>query len=366
MTAPLNILLATSDSDTAQALGAALAQTGWSVETAGEATAALVSARKSRPAVVVLDAGLAGGGALITLKRLRATVDTTAVPVLVFGSDARTSASQFLAAGAQEFLAGTAAEPLVTALQQRFGAAAAPGAVVMEAPAEALGNPMRLAALRASGLLDSPPEAAFDRLTKLAARLLDAPTALLSLIDKDRQFFKSQIGLPDPWASARQTPLTHSFCQWVVCGREPVTINDARNHPVLRNNLAIRDLGVIAYTGVPIQSLQGETLGSLCAIDARARSWSAHDEATMGDLAKMAESCVAHSTLVKQPPQNAADFDHYVEAAGSAIAGALGILRRDGASLGEPDRELLYAMIEEYGSHLVQTNRLIQVNQHLR
>jgi CheY-like chemotaxis protein len=363
MTTSLHVLLATSETETAQALGGVLAQQGWSAETATDATAALVGARKVRPDAVLLDAGLAGGGALITLKRLRAGVDTAAVPVLVFGSDARTSAAQFLAAGAQEFIAGVAIDAIVAAARKHLGAPSAP---VLEAPAENIGNPLRLAALRASGLLDSPPDVAFDRLTRLAADLLGAPTALLSLIDKDRQFFKSQVGLADPWAGARQTPLTHSFCQWVVCGKEPVTVNDARQHPVLRNNLAIRDLGVIAYTGVPIRSLQGEALGSLCAIDAKPRSWSAHDEAVMHDLAKMAESCIAHATLVRNPPQGAEGFDHYVEAAGAAIAGALGILRRDDAALAAADRELLYAMIEEYGNHLVQLNRLIQVHQHLR
>ena len=83
-------------------------------------------------------------------------------------------------------------------------------------PRNALDSPGRLAALQASGLLDSPPEAAFDRLTHLAVLLLNAPVALVSLVDDRRQFFKSQVGLAEPWASARETPLTHSFCQYVV------------------------------------------------------------------------------------------------------------------------------------------------------
>ena len=92
-------------------------------------------------------------------------------------------------------------------------------------------NPDRLDALRALGLLDTPAEEAFDRLARLAARLLHTPVALVSLVDENRQFFKSCFGLPEPWASWRETPLSHSFCQHVVTSNEPLVISDARIHP---------------------------------------------------------------------------------------------------------------------------------------
>ncbi len=82
--------------------------------------------------------------------------------------------------------------------------------------ATAVRDPARLAALRDARLLDTGPEESFDRLTRLAVELLDAPVSLVSLVDEDRQYFKSAVGLQDPWASARQTPLTHSICQQVV------------------------------------------------------------------------------------------------------------------------------------------------------
>src|SRR4051794_28228610 len=85
-------------------------------------------------------------------------------------------------------------------------------------------DPGRLAALRATGLLDSPPEDACDRLTKPAARALTAPVALISLVDEDRQFFKSSVGLDEPWRSARQTPLSHSFCRHTLHSREPLVV----------------------------------------------------------------------------------------------------------------------------------------------
>ena len=78
----------------------------------------------------------------------------------------------------------------------------------------------RLSVLQSTGLLDSDAEAPFDRLTRLSSRLLGAPVALISLVDDHRQFFKSAEGLAEPWASRRQTPLSHSFCQHVVRSAE--------------------------------------------------------------------------------------------------------------------------------------------------
>src|SRR5215212_1356552 len=114
------------------------------------------------------------------------------------------------------------------------------------APPGALDDPRRLDALRRTALLDTPAEEAFDRLTRLATRILRVPVSLVSLIDRDRQFFKSCVGLPEPWASARQTPMSHSFCQHAVVTARPLVIEDAREHPLVRENLAIPDLGVIA------------------------------------------------------------------------------------------------------------------------
>src|SRR2546426_12179819 len=80
----------------------------------------------------------------------------------------------------------------------------------------------RLEALRRTMLLDSPPEEAFDRLTRLATAVLRVPVALVSLVDGNRQFFKSQCGLIEPLASPRQTPLPTSFCKHAGGSGEPV------------------------------------------------------------------------------------------------------------------------------------------------
>lgn len=160
----------------------------------------------------------------------------------------------------------------------------------MEDTTGPLNDPARLDALRRSGVLDTPPEAAFDRLTRLAAKALHVPVALVSLVDSDRQFFKSCIGLPEPWASERGTPLSHSFCQHAVAARQPLIVDDARDHPALRDNLAIRDLDVIAYAGIPLIASDGEALGSLCVIDNKPRRWTTEETSL---LAEIAEAVVA-------------------------------------------------------------------------
>lgn len=158
---------------------------------------------------------------------------------------------------------------------------------VREVPelAEALAEPGRLAALRDSALLDSPAEASFDRLARLAARVVGAPVALVTAVDRDRQFFKSCLGLPEPWASSRETPLSHSFCQHVIAARAPVVITDARKDSRLIDNLAIRDLGVIAYLGVPLITADGQAIGTLCVIDHEPRIWSSDEISLVTDIA---------------------------------------------------------------------------------
>jgi GAF domain-containing protein len=154
----------------------------------------------------------------------------------------------------------------------------------------------RLDALQRTGLLDSPPEEAFDRLTQTAARLLDAPVAFIALIDEDRQFFKSSVGLGEPWSTRRQTPLSHSFCQYALESPEPLLIEDARTHPLVRENLAIRDLDVVAYAGVPLITRTGHTLGALCVIDHHARDWTAEQIETLSVVAAAVVAAIEQTT----------------------------------------------------------------------
>ena len=121
--------------------------------------------------------------------------------------------------------------------------------------AASLRDPRRLAVLRDTGMLDGLPEPSpeFDRLTRLATRILGVPVSLVTLVDEDRQVFAGQCGLPEPRASTRETPLSHSFCQHTVVTGEPLVVEDARLHPLVRDNPAIADFGIVAYAGIPLR-----------------------------------------------------------------------------------------------------------------
>jgi len=150
---------------------------------------------------------------------------------------------------------------------------------------EIVRNLNRLAELRRTELLDTPPEEPFDRLTRLATRLCKTPVGLVSLVDHDRQFFKSAIGLREPWASKRETPLSHSFCKHAVAHpTEPLVVRDARKDATFRDNPAVYEIGIVAYAGVPLM-LSGQALGTLCVMDSEPRAWSYDEVETLKDLA---------------------------------------------------------------------------------
>jgi GAF domain/Ribbon-helix-helix protein, copG family len=148
-----------------------------------------------------------------------------------------------------------------------------------------LESPVRLQAVEKTGLLGVKEDPILHRLTRLAARALDAPVSLLSLVAADRQFFASSWGLPEPWASDRGTGLLHSFCQHVVVSNQPLLVGDARKHPLVHRSLAIEDLDVIAYAGVPLNDDEDNTLGSFCVIDHEPRQWKSEEVEILHDFA---------------------------------------------------------------------------------
>lgn len=339
------ILVAESDAKASMALAKHLKQQGFDVVAANEAIGVMRAAREMRPDVVIMNSQLAGGGGVVALRRIRSNVFTTNIPVIVVLGKSGPREKEMLAAGAQECLANPVDPKQLGAAVDRHRLQSLD---FTEAPKAVLQDRPRLEDLEATNLLDTPAEASFDRVTRLATRLLAAPTALMSLVDRDRQFFKSQVGLRNPYAKDRQTRLSHSFCQWVVSGKEQLVVPDANLHPVLKSNLAIRDMGVVAYAGVPISGRTGEAIGSFCAIDSRAREWSGEELATLRDLASIAEAyaVLAHAKRATGAARQS-QRDLTMRAAGTAILGAASILRRDGARVGEPERAELLVVVEE-------------------
>lgn len=151
----------------------------------------------------------------------------------------------------------------------------------------------RLATLRALGLLDTPAEERFDRITRLAQRLFDVPVALVSLIDEDRQWFKSRLGL-----DVAQTPREVSFCNHTILGDGVMQVPDATVDPRFTDNpLVLGDPRIRFYAGCPIAAPDGSKLGTLCVIDSEPRVLSDADELMLTDLAEMVEREIAVTQL---------------------------------------------------------------------
>jgi formate hydrogenlyase transcriptional activator len=207
----------------------------------------------------------------------------------------------------------------------------------------------RLAALRRTLLMDSPPEQAFDRLTRLAATFLHVPVALVSLVDGERQFFKSAVGLAEPWASLRQTPLTHSFCKHAVASGEPLIISDAREDPIVKDNGAVSELGVIAYAGIPLTTPEGHTLGSFCVWDARPREWKEEEIDVLRGLAASAMTEIGTRRLAEELSCLSTDLQRLVDARTSQLSRAEErwrvLLRVNNAVVTYLDRDTLFAAI---------------------
>lgn len=198
----------------------------------------------------------------------------------------------------------------------------------------------RLAALQRTALLDTPSEPFFDRITRLAARLLKTNTALLSLVDGDRQFFKSECGLPAPYSETRETPLSHSFCKHVISSNDTLVIEDARRDPVVERNLAVTELGVVAYLGEPVRSSDGEVIGTLCVIATERREWSTDDVASIGDLARLAEHEIhirEHARLsgviAEENALLAQEYHHRVKNALAVSAALVNLSAREATSI---------------------------------
>ncbi len=337
------ILLLESDAAAMFPLASGLRRNGWAVVTAMDAAQAMQIGRQHKPDVVVVNAHLAGGGGIVALQRLRSSAWTADIPAICIAEANSRERDEFAAAGATEMIDPPGdAQAINAALARSLGRTE----VLHLVPQAVLGSPARAAALTDSALLDSAVEQAYDDLTRLAATLLNAPLALVSVVDSERQFFKSQFGLGEPLRSARQTPLSHSFCQWVVGGNEELIVQDARAHPVLATNLAVRELGVTSYAGIPFRS-DSEALGSFCAVDVVPREWTDDELATLRDLSLILESYVEERKKTATPQLR-------TSATGSAVIGATRILLRESPRCGPVEKTALARIAEDQSHRLVR------------
>ncbi len=155
----------------------------------------------------------------------------------------------------------------------------------MLAPRKPDDEAARLKNLHSLKLLDTAPEERFDRLTRLARRLFDVPIALVSLVDANRQWFKSSAGL-----DASETPREISFCGHAILQDQILEICDAEQDERFHDNPLVTDKpGIRFYAGHPLGLEDGSKLGTLCLLDTRPRKLNDEERELLRDLARMAE-----------------------------------------------------------------------------
>lgn len=175
----------------------------------------------------------------------------------------------------------------------------------------------RLNSLKALDILDTSREERFDRLTRLARRIFGVPIALVSLVDEDRQWFKSAIGI-----RTRETLRNISFCGHAILGDEVFIVEDATlDERFYDNPLVLGEPHVRFYAGCPLRFLDGSRLGTLCLIDTKPRTLDEGDRATLRDLAELVERELAAVQLATMDElTQLANRRGFISAAGHSLS----------------------------------------------
>lgn len=159
----------------------------------------------------------------------------------------------------------------------------------MKIPAIPFNEAERLAALKSLKILDTEPEERFDCITRIAQRAFRIPIALVSLIDAERQWFKSRQGL-----CACETSRDISFCGHAILDGVPLIVSNALDDPrFLDNPLVVGAPHIRFYAGVPLTVLNHYRVGTLCLIDRAPRTFSTNDKLLLGDLAQLVQQELA-------------------------------------------------------------------------
>ncbi len=156
----------------------------------------------------------------------------------------------------------------------------------MQVPKKPANELRRLAAIAQYKLLDTLPEDDYDNITKLVSNICDVPISLITILDKDRNFFKSRYGY-----TATEAPRDLSFCaHGILDEKEIVIVNDARLDPRFADNPFVKDYQLIFYAGVRLMSANGYAFGSLCVFDHKPRELNAHQIDSLIILGKQVEN----------------------------------------------------------------------------
>lgn len=159
-------------------------------------------------------------------------------------------------------------------------------------------DPARLAAIERTGLLGEEADATLDSFARLAAAVLGAPAAFVTLVGADRQATPGAVQLDAPGDSMREIAMAGSICQFMVVTGEPLVIGDTRTDPLVQKMTGVVDGTVAAYIGVPLRTSSGHVLGSVCVHDRRPRDWTSEQLVLLRDLAGLVRNDIERRLTV--------------------------------------------------------------------
>lgn len=279
-----SVLLGVRDPKVAAILGDAMRAEGLRASVVVDAAAAKEALTRDHPSVAILEHTLPQIDGMEICRTLRADDAQKDLPIIVV-------------AGREDAAAGTAAgvtDWLITPFSGSYARTKMRAWVMREtcrwsvAPLPA-DEDERLEAVKRLGLLDTPPEPRFDRISRVAASLFDVPIAAIALMDRDREFFKSSVG-----ATLRETSREASFCAHAIFSGVPLVVPDALEDDRFADNpLVIGEPRIRFYAGVPL-SFESRCVGTLSLVDTRPRAFSESQLLLLDDMRRLAETELAN------------------------------------------------------------------------
>ncbi len=279
-----SVLVAVEDPELRERLGEAIRGDRLTLVTAADAAEVLAAVRAGPPSVLLLGRRLRGKDSLEICRALREGAETNAkdLPIVLVAADEREAERS---AGAEAGVTDWLVAPFSALYARtRIRAWALRQACRWIRPVLPPDESARLSVLRQLGILDTPAEERFDRITRLAQRLFDVPIALVSLVDTDRQWFKSRQGV-----DIEETTRDLSFCAHAIHDDRVFVVADAlqdprfADHPMVTAGARVR-----FYAGRPVR-VDGRRVGTLCVVDHRPRQLRDDDARALDDLAALVE-----------------------------------------------------------------------------
>ena len=273
-----SVILNVANSGVAAALAEAVRAEGARVNFFSDLDAARTLIARDRPSLAMIEHDTARGDGIALCHEIRKT-EADRLPVVIVAE--REEAAAGAAAGVTDWLIMPFTSSYARTKIRAWILRAACRWMRAPIPQD---EDRRIASLHEIKILDTEPNERFDRVTRLASALFNVPMAMISLIDEDRQWFKSCVG-----TSTRENPRDVSFCAHVVFSREPMIVADAfQDMRFADNPLVINEPRIRFYAGYPLILDDGSCIGTLCLLDTRPRTLDGPDLERLHDLADIA------------------------------------------------------------------------------